>query len=78
MTNLHLYIDQNDDAIEADHRKQLVVNYDLEGDLKNCASSVELHISDPKMETWSEVLREVIEAMETLYGYEFDMEKFEK
>jgi hypothetical protein len=78
MTNMHLYIDLNNDEIFSDQRKQLVINYNLDGDLKDCVSSVELHISDPTMETWPEVLREIIEALETLYGYEFDMERFEK
>jgi hypothetical protein len=76
MIKLHLFIDQDDENIDSETRNQLVVAYDLtDPDLKHCPSSVELHT---KIETWVEALREIIHALETLYGYEFKMEKFKK
>jgi hypothetical protein len=77
---MHLYLNQDKDEGYVDlPRKRISVDYGLtEEGLKDCVTAVDLHIHDPEMETWSEVLREMIQALETLYGYEFDLSKFEK
>jgi hypothetical protein len=78
MTNLHLYIDQDELEIAPDNRKSLTVNYNLHDEAADFVTSVELHISDPDMDTWPKVLREIIAALEELYGYNFDLSDFEK